>query len=150
MLSHVPLLGIPLTVVCLAPLSMEFSMQEYWGGLPFPPGDLPDPGIEPTSPALQADSLPFEPPGKPVNTPNCLQTGLRATVSYKRIHSSQQSLHGTVSHRCLRMLLSLPCVLNMNPSAPGVRSHLCAFSSSRNLWETAHTLTSFRRPQLKK
>ena len=42
---------------------MEFSRQEYWSGLPFPsPGDLPDPGIEPGSPALQADSLPSEPP----------------------------------------------------------------------------------------
>jgi len=45
---------------------MEFSRQKYWSGLPFPsPGDLPDPGIEPMSPALQADSLPSEPPGKP-------------------------------------------------------------------------------------
>ena len=43
-----------------------FSRWEYWSGLPFPsPGDLPDPGIEPGSPALQADSLPTEPPGKP-------------------------------------------------------------------------------------
>ena len=46
---------------------MEFSWQEYWSGLPFPsPGDFPDPGIDPGSPALQADSLPFEPPGKPL------------------------------------------------------------------------------------
>ena len=46
-----------------APLSMEFSRQEYWSGLPFPsPGDLPNPGIEP---ALQADALPFELLGKP-------------------------------------------------------------------------------------
>ena len=44
-----------------APLSMEFSRQEYWNGLLFPsPGDLPDPGIKPGSPALQADSLPSE------------------------------------------------------------------------------------------
>ena len=44
---------------------MEFSRQEYWSGLPLPsPGDLPDPGIEPRSPALQADSLPSELPGK--------------------------------------------------------------------------------------
>ena len=51
---------------CQAPLSMRFSRQAYWSGLPFPsPGDLPDPGIEPRSPALQADSLPTEPPGKP-------------------------------------------------------------------------------------
>ena len=50
---------IPWTVACQAPLSMGFSRQEYWSGLPFPsPGDLPDPGIEPRSPALQADDLP--------------------------------------------------------------------------------------------
>ena len=49
-----------------APPSMEFYRQGYWSGLPFPsPGDLPDPGIEPRSPALQADSLLSEPPGKP-------------------------------------------------------------------------------------
>ena len=46
---------------------MEFSRPEYWSGYPFPfPGDLPDPGIEPGSPALQADSLPVELPGKPI------------------------------------------------------------------------------------
>ena len=49
-----------------APLSMGFSRQEYWSGLPFPsPGDLPNPGIKPGSPALQADALSSEPPGKP-------------------------------------------------------------------------------------
>ena len=56
---------IPWTVAHQAPLSMKFSMQEYWSGLPYPsPGDLLDPGIKLRSPALQADSLPFEPPGK--------------------------------------------------------------------------------------
>ena len=50
----------------LAPLSMRFSRQQYWSGLPFPSlEDLPDPGIEPGSPALQADALLSEPPGKP-------------------------------------------------------------------------------------
>ena len=50
-----------LTLLCL----MEFSRQEYWCGQPFPSlGDLPEPGIEPGSPALQVDSLPSEPPGK--------------------------------------------------------------------------------------
>ena len=54
-------LATPWTVACQALLSMGFSRQEYWSGLPFPsPGDLPDPGIEPGSPALQADSLPSE------------------------------------------------------------------------------------------
>ena len=56
--SHVRLFVTPWTVARQAPLSMEFSGQEYWSGLSFPsPGDLPDPGIEPGSPALQADSL---------------------------------------------------------------------------------------------
>ena len=56
----------PWTVAQQAPLSMGFSRQEYWSGLPFPsPGDLPDPGIEPRSPTLQADALISEPPGKP-------------------------------------------------------------------------------------
>ena len=51
-----------------APLPMEFSRQEYWSGLPCPPpGDLPNPGMEPRYPALQADSLSSEPPGKPKN-----------------------------------------------------------------------------------
>ena len=56
----------PWTVAHEAPLSMGFSRQEYWSGLPFlSPEDLPDPGIEPGSPALQAGSLPFEPQGSP-------------------------------------------------------------------------------------
>ena len=58
---------IPWTIAHQAPLGMEFSRQEYWSGLPFPsPGDLPDRGIEPRSPALQADSLLSEPQGSPV------------------------------------------------------------------------------------
>ena len=56
----------PWTITHQTPLSMVFSRQEYWRGLPFPSaGDLPDPGIEPRYPALQADSLPSEPPGNP-------------------------------------------------------------------------------------
>ena len=55
----------PWTVACQALPSLGFSRQEYWSGLPFPsPGDLPNPGIEPGSPVLQADALPSEPPGK--------------------------------------------------------------------------------------
>ena len=56
----------PWTVAPQAPLLMEFSRQEYWSGLPFPtPGDLPDPGIEPESPAWQVDSLPLSHLGRP-------------------------------------------------------------------------------------
>ena len=57
------------TVACQAPLSMEFSRQEYWTGLPSPsPGDLPDLGMEPRSPSLQVDSLSSKPPEKPWTT----------------------------------------------------------------------------------
>ena len=69
-LSHVQLFVTPWTVAYKAPPSMEFSRQEYWSGLPFPsPGDLPDSGIEPKSPTLQADVLPSEPPSKGKQTP---------------------------------------------------------------------------------
>ena len=84
----------PWTIACQAPLSMGFSRQEYWGGLPFPsPGDLPDPGIKPWSPALQADSLPL---GKP--NPSL-------TVSSQRYsyHSSQKMREKTNNPVCVCM-----------------------------------------------
>ena len=66
-LSCVQLFVTPWTIAYKGPPSMEFSRQEYWSGLPFPsPGDLPNPGIEPRSPALQAVALPSEQPGKPI------------------------------------------------------------------------------------
>ena len=62
----VQLFAIPWNVAHQDPLSMEFSSQEYWSGLSFLfPGNLPEPGIKPESPALQADSFPSEPSGKP-------------------------------------------------------------------------------------
>ena len=68
------------TEACKAPLSMGFPRQEYWNGLLFPPrGDVPDLGIKPESPALQADSLPSELPGKLL---------LKNTVSEKSLRFS--------------------------------------------------------------
>ena len=67
MLSRVRLFATPWTGAYQAPQFMESSKQEYWSGLPFPsPRDLPDPGIKPMSPALQADTLPSEPPRKSI------------------------------------------------------------------------------------
>ena len=64
-LSCARLFATPWTIAHQAPLPMEFSRQEYWSGLPFPsPGELPDAGIKPRSPALQVDALTSEPPGK--------------------------------------------------------------------------------------
>ena len=80
-LSCVRLFVTPWTVAYQAPPSMRFSRQECWSGLPFPsPGDLPNPGIEPGSPALQADALPSEPPGKPNENPK-----VSAKISLKLI-----------------------------------------------------------------
>ena len=68
-LSHFWLSATPWAVVHQASLSMGFSRQEYWSGLPCPPpGDLPDPVMEPGSPALQADSFTAEPPGEAPNS----------------------------------------------------------------------------------
>ena len=65
-LSRVQLFATPWTVAYQAPPSMGFFRQEYWSGLPFPsPGDLPNPGIEPGFPALEANALTSEPSGKP-------------------------------------------------------------------------------------
>ena len=69
--SRVQLFATPWTIAPQAPLSVGFSSQEYWSGLPVPsPEDLPDPGIEPRSPALQADSLLSELQG----SSSCLKT----------------------------------------------------------------------------
>ena len=66
---HVGLFVTSRIVAHQAPLSVGFSRQKYWSGLPCPPpGDLPNPGIEPRSPVLQVDSSLSEPPGKPKNT----------------------------------------------------------------------------------
>ena len=67
-LSHLVMFDSMTSWTWQAPLSMEFSRQEYWSGLTYPsPGDLPNPWIKPRSPALQANSLPSEPPGKPLS-----------------------------------------------------------------------------------
>ena len=79
---------------------MEFSRQVFWSGQPFPsPGDLPNPGIEPRSPALQADSLPIEPQGKPKNT------GVGSLSLLQRIFPTQQLNSGLL--HCRQILYQL-------------------------------------------
>ena len=80
-LSRVRLFATPWTVAHQTPLSMGFSRQEYWSGLPFPsPGDLPNPGIQPGSPALQSDALSSEPQFDLI----CLLTKKKKKKDYKR------------------------------------------------------------------
>ena len=93
-LSRVRLFVTPWTVAYQAPPSMGSSRQECWSGLPFPsPGDLPDPGIEPRSPALQADALPSEPPGKPYS----ISSPQKETLASVSSHSPWQPLVYCVS-----------------------------------------------------
>ena len=108
LLSHVRLFATPLTVTCQAPLSVGFSRQEYWSGLPFPsPGDLPHPGIEPKSPALHVDALLSELLGKthglysPWNSPG-QNTG---AFPFSR-RSSQLRSQTQVSHIARRFFTS--------------------------------------------
>ena len=80
---------------------MEFSRPEYWRGLLFPsPGDLPNPGIEPSSPAFQADSLPAEPQGKPKNI------GVGSLSLLQRIFPTQESNKGLLHCRWILYQLS--------------------------------------------
>ena len=83
--SHVRVFATPWTVAYQASLSMGFSRQEDWSGLPLPsPGDLPDPGVEPRPPALQAEVLPSEPPGS--------HTGGMQTPARKEVKSGSDCI----------------------------------------------------------
>ena len=98
LVSHVQLFVAPWTVARQTPLSTGFSRPEYWSGLPCPPpGDLPSPGVKPRSPALQADSLPPESPGKPENAGvgslTLLQGVFPAQESNPRFLHCKQILH---------------------------------------------------------
>ena len=113
-LSHDWLFATPWTVAFQAPPSMGFSRQEYWNGVPFPsPGDLPDSGIEPRSPALeQADALTSEPPGKPSNRSTYSQS-----YGFSTSHIQMWELYhkeGWVpKNRCFLIV-----VLKMTPMSP--------------------------------
>ena len=122
------------TVACQAPLFMEILRQEYWSGLPCPPpGDLPNPRTESRSSALQADSLPSEPPGKPKNTRvGCLFL-LRGNFpsqesNWGLLHCKhilyQLSCQGSASVQFSSVTKSCPTLCDpMNHSTPGLRVH---------------------------
>ena len=92
-----------LSHVCQAPLSMGFSRQEHWSGLPFPPpGDLPDPGTEPGPPALQADSLLSEPPAKPQALAKSAVRGDFGLLQRARGTACTRPTHGSLPEGGLR------------------------------------------------
>ena len=86
LLSHIRFFATPWTVAHQAPLSMGFSRQEYSSGLPCPPpGDLSNSGIEPESPALQADYLPAEQSGKPMEGSVCCSS-TPGIIPWRNLH----------------------------------------------------------------
>ena len=129
-LSRVWLLAPPWTVAYQAPPSLGFSRQEYWSGVPLPsPGDFPNPGIEPGSPALQVDSLPSKPPGKPVwTTTNCgkffkeMRTPDHLTWLMRKLYVGQEATvrtrHGTtdwfqIGKEVYQGCILSPCLFNL-------------------------------------
>ena len=116
----------PWTIALQAPLSMGFSRQEFWCGLPCPPpGNLPNPGIEPRSPTLQADSSLSEPPGKLKNI------GVGSLSLLQGIFPTQKSIQGLLY--CRRILYQLS--YQRSPRYTTVRVHcsqvLCTYVCAR-------------------
>ena len=114
----------PWTVAGQAPLSMGFSRQEYWSGLPFhPPGGLPDPQIKPRTPALQASSLLSEPPGKhesfisPGKFHGPSLEALPWNTDFLKIHTFPKS--------------TFSCLNNSNDNS-NVACDVCVFKRARN------------------
>ena len=125
-LSHVPLFVTPWSVAYQVPPSLGFSRQEYWSGLLFPsPGDLPNPGIEPRSPTLQADALPSEPPGKLIYNvvliSAVLQNASVSTQIYILFHILLHYALSQVTEYCSLGYTAGPCCL----SIPDVKVCIC-------------------------
>ena len=154
MCSHVQLFATPWTVAHQASPSTEFSRHEYW--LPFPsPGDLPNQGIEPRSPALQADALPSEPPGNLPYDPAIPLLGIRSDqisrsvlsdscdsmnkpglpVHHKLPEFTQTQVHGVSDAIQPSHPLSSP-----SPPAPNPSQHQSLFQWVKYLHEVAKVL----------
>ena len=106
LLSHVRLFATPWNVAHRVPMSIGFSRQEYWSGLPCPPpGDLPDPRIEPRSPTCQVDPLPSEPPGKPK---------YKASFQYLSLNTRlrESSLLSQLCGQC-SLICSVSCIISL-------------------------------------
>ena len=105
--SHVRLFATPWTVVHQAPLSMGFSRQEHWSGLPCPPpGDLPDPGTEPASPVFQVDSLLLSHQGSPISSANNMYFLLSSSDWLMYLFSTSNTIMDRSSNNVKTCLIS--------------------------------------------
>ena len=126
-LSPIRLFVTPWTVAFQVPPFIGFSRQEYWSGLPFPSsGDLPNPGVEHGSPALQADSLPSEPPGKTLSSSPPPQFGRRSS-------NREGTQPSPLTENWIKDLLNVVLPLRTRASFPLYLSHQEAFISFLSL-----------------
>ena len=141
-LSCVRLFATPWTVAYQVPLSMGFSRQEYWSGLPYPsPEDLPNPGIEPGSPSLQADALPPGPPGK--SKVQCLSGhSFSAFLDGSSFKSVTKSSPWDWSQLCFFSLIHSPfeklshtSLYEDSPENQHAHPELCFNQESQCLWD---------------
>ena len=133
--SHVRLFAAPWTIACQAPPSMDFSRQEYWNGLPFPsPGDLPDPGIEPESPALRQTLYHLSHQGtSPWNSPG-QNTGVGSLSFLQGIFPTQGSNPGLL--HC-RWILYQPNHKGTSPwNSPGQNTGVGSLSCLQGIFPT--------------
>ena len=111
-LSRVRFFATLWTVAYQASPSLGFSRQEYWSGLPFPsPGDLPDPGFEPGSPALEADALTSDPPGKPQTSPQLSHHRDSLCAQYHRGGEKHGPCCSLITKSCLTLCNPMDCIL---------------------------------------
>ena len=134
LISRARLFATPWTVAYQAPPSVGFSRQEYWSGLPLPsPGDLPHPGIEPRSLALQADALPSEPPGKLIWAIGKSQILSRVWLFATPWNSPWNSLGQNTGVGRLSLLQGIFLTQRMNPGLPHCRRILSQLSHQGSL-----------------
>ena len=138
--SRVWLFATPWTITYQAPLSMGFSRQDYWSGLPFrSPGDLPDPVIEPGSPTLQADTLPSEPKtGKPKDSTGWhqLHLFLNNHVFYAPVVNDifqSRSSRFKIEFPNLRQVKHKTMMVLKNSSSN--KTHRCSFTDRTNIFQ---------------
>ena len=121
-------LVIPWAVACQAPLSMEFSKQECWSGMPFPfPGDLPDPGIEPRFPALQADYLPSVQFSSVAQSCPTLCNPMNRSMPGLPVHHQLLEFTQTQVHQVSDAIQPSHPLSSPSPSAPNPSQHQSLF-----------------------
>ena len=152
LLSHVWLFATPWTIAPRLLCPWGFSRQEYWSEFPYPPpGDLPNPGIEPRPSKLQVDSLSFEPPGKYRNTGESNLTLLQGNFMTQELNQGllhcrgifyQLNYQGSL-HQLLLFLFNMDSIYNLANIRPQIRLQVMSFAFSLDIHVSLQVQTTF-------